>query len=69
MGFTSAKGAVRSSGVRPMKPSHGVRCCERPNAEHTPLRTAQANSSSLRKACLAETLGERGEVLRPAKWC
>src|ERR1700738_242439 len=29
----------------------------------------QANSWSLRKACFAKSLGECGEVLRPAKWC
>jgi hypothetical protein len=30
---------------------------------------ARANSQSFRKACISETLGERGEVLRSAKWC
>ena len=33
------------------------------------LNEQPRRATSLRKACFAESLGERGEVLRSAKWC
>jgi hypothetical protein len=52
----------------PPKPG-GIRRGRAQGTRFARLVADVSDSRSLRKSCFAESLGERGEVLRSAKWC